>query len=128
NVHTYACTGTPTSPAYACVTGGATLEADGNVIVSAHDDSQFVLITVAVAGGLVGVGLAVGVASLTKETKAYLGAGSFVVAKGQGGTLNFVPDGNFDSATQKYEAHNAPQFRGLGVLATSSEDVFGLAP
>src|SRR5207248_10184649 len=71
NVHTYACTGTPTSPAYACATGGATLEADGNVVVKANDDSQFVLITVAVAGGLVGVGLAVGVASLTKETKAY---------------------------------------------------------
>ena len=128
NVHTYACTGTPTSPAYACATGGATLEADGNVIVSANDDSQLVLVTVAVAGGLVGVGLAVGVASLTKETKAYLGATSFVVAKGQGGTLGFVPNGQFDNGTQKYAAHNAPQFRGLVVLATSSEDVFGLAP
>ncbi len=128
HVHTYACTGTPTSPAYECATGGATLVADGNVIVAANDDSHLVLVTVAVAGGLVGVGLAVGVASLTKETEAYLGAGSFVVAKAQGGTLDFVPDGNFDSGTQKYETHNAPQFRGLVVLASSSEDVFGLAP
>ena len=108
NVHTYACTGTPTSPAYACFTGGANLEADGNVIVKANDDSQFVLITVAVAGGLVGVGLAVGVASLTKETEAYLGAGSFVVAKAQGGTLNFVPDGQFDNGSQTTEVPNPP--------------------
>ena len=128
HVHTYACTGTPTSPAYECTTGGATLVADGNVIVAANDDSHLVLVTVAVAGGLVGVGLAVGVASLTKETEAYLGAGSFVVAKAQGGTLDFVPDGNFDSGSQKYETHSAPQFRGLVVLASSSEDVFGLAP
>ncbi|HET7128249.1 MAG TPA: hypothetical protein VFJ93_04150, partial [Gaiellaceae bacterium] len=128
NVHTYACTGTPTTPAYACATGGATLLADGNVVVAANDDSQLVLITVAVAGGLVGVGLAVGVASLTKETEAYLGAGSFVVAKGQGGTLGFVPSGAFDNGSQTYQTHQAPQFRGLVVLATSSEDVFGLAP
>jgi hypothetical protein len=128
NVHTYACTGTPAATAYKCETGGGTLEADGNVIVKANDDSQLVLITIAVAGGLVGVGLAVGVASLTKETEAYLGATSFVVAKGQGGTLGFVPDGQFVTGTQTYEAHSAPQFRGLVVLATSSEDVFGLAP
>ena len=40
NVHTYACTGTPTSPDYKCATGGATINADNNVLVSATDTSQ----------------------------------------------------------------------------------------
>ena len=128
NVHTYACTGTPTAPAYKCATGGATLNADNNVLVSANDTSKFVLITVAVAGGFVGVGLAVGVAVLSKETEAYLGAGSIVNAKALGASpiANAIPDGTFDTASQRYSMHGS--FSGLAVVSSSSEDVFGLAP
>src|SRR5581483_5814621 len=127
NVHTYACTGTPTSPAYKCQTGGATLNADNNVLVSATDDSKFVLITVAIGAGYVGVGLAVGVAVLHKETAAFLGAGSVVNAKALGGAaLTTVPDGTFNGGTQKYGTHGS--FSGLAVEGASSEDVFGLAP
>ena len=51
------------------------------MLVSANDSSRFVLVTVAVAGGFVGVGLAVGVAVLNKDTEAYLGANSVVNAQ-----------------------------------------------
>ncbi|HEX4526566.1 MAG TPA: hypothetical protein VH108_07475, partial [Gaiellaceae bacterium] len=134
NVHTYACTGTPTAPAYKCASGGATLNADNNVLVYATDTSKYVLITVGIAGGFVGVGLAVGIAVVTKETYAYLGANSVVNAKAKGvnGSPeqldNFVPDGNFDNGSQKYETHHAPGFSGLVVFASSNENVFGLAP
>ena len=125
NVHTYACTGTPSSPAYKCDSNGATLNADNNILVSASDTSRYVLITVAIAGGYVGVGLAVGVAYLNKETKAYLGANSVVNAKAMGSAIGgVVPDGKF--VAEKYEAHGA--FGGLAVVGYSSEDVFGLAP
>src|SRR5262249_15253378 len=67
NVHTYACTGTPTDPnkKYKCDNGGATLNADNNVLVEATDSSKYVLITIGIAGGFVGVGLAVGIAIVT---------------------------------------------------------------
>ncbi len=66
NLNTFACTGTPTTPAYKCIGNGATLKADNNVYVAANDSTRFVLVTASVAGGFVGVGLAVGVAKLTK--------------------------------------------------------------
>ena len=126
-VHTYACTGTPTTIDYKCANGGATINAGNNVLVAANDSSRFVLVTVAVAGGFVGVGLAVGVAVLNKETDAYLGAGSTVNAQAGGSPIsNTIPDGTFDTTSQKYKTH--PTFGGLAIVSTSSEDVFGLAP
>ncbi len=126
-VHTYACTGTPTTIDYKCANGGATINAGNNVLVAANDSSRFVLVTVAVAGGFVGVGLAVGVAVLNKETDAYLGAGSTVNAQAGGSPIsNTIPDGTFDTTSQKYKTH--PTFGGLAIVSTSNEDVFGLAP
>src|SRR5262249_32146509 len=127
NVHTYACTGTPgVSPAYKCATGGATLTADNNILVSATDSTRLVLITVAIAGGFVGVGLAVGVAVLHKETEAFTGSGtnSVLNAKANGTAIaNAIPDGTFDNTSQKYNPHSL--FNGLAIVSTSSEDVFG---
>ncbi len=127
-VHTYACTGTPTSPSYKC----AQRQRDDQRRQQRSrrrrtDTSRLVLVTVAVAGGYVGVGLAVGVAVLNKETEAYLGAGSIVNAQANGAAFtNTIPDGTFDTTSQKYKTHAT--FGGLAVVSTSSEDVFGLAP
>ena len=127
NVHTYACTGSPASfGAYDCTSGGATINAGGNVLVGAADTTKLVLVTIALAGGYVGVGAAVGVATLTKETEAYLGAGSVVTALGTGAGLAGIYDGTLTGST--FGTHTAPIFHGLAVQAYSSEDVFGLVP
>ena len=126
-VNTYACTGTPTSPSFKCDSNGATINAGNNVLVSANDTSRFVLVTVAVAGGFVGVGLAVGVAVLNKDTEAYLGAGSVVNAQATGSSISStIPDGTFNATSQRYNPHVT--YSGLAVESASSEDVFGLAP
>ena len=112
NVHTFATTGT-----------NVTIVAGNNVLVSARDDSKLVLITASLAGGYVGIGVAVGVALVTKDTEAFIGAGSNVDAKALGAAIGGVYDGNFtgsgDFETASYD--------GLAVQSASSEDVFGLA-
>ena len=125
-VRTYACTGTPTdsSKPWLCNSGGATLNAGNNVLVSASDKTNLVLITIALAGGFVGVGAAVGVAKLDKETEAYLGGGSTVNALANGFGLGGIYDGTNTGNT--FGTHGT--FNGLAVQATSGEDVFGLTP
>ena len=88
-IHTFACTGTPIGPdGYECSGIGANLHAGGNILVSANDDTTLTQLTIAVAVGYVGVGIAVGVAVLDKETKAYLGSNTTANALGQGSALS----------------------------------------
>ena len=126
NVHTYACTGTPTdvNQPWACLTGGADLISNGNVLVAANGTTKLVLVTIALAGGYVGVGAAVGVGVLNKDTQAYLGSGHKIRALGSGAGLGSIYDGTLSGST--FGRHGS--FNGLAVQASSSEDVFGLTP
>ncbi|WP_203230916.1 hypothetical protein, partial [Agromyces humi] len=127
NTRTFACTGDPAGDGTPCTTGGATLKAGNNVLVLAGDDSKAILITAALAGGLVGVGAAVGIALLDKNTQAFLGAGSVVDALATGTGLPDVYSGTIvGNGFGRYGAGNP--FHGVAVQAYSSEDIFGLVP
>ena len=112
NVHTFASTGTD-----------VTILAGNNVLVSAADDTKLTLITASLAGGYVGVGVAVGVALLTKDTEAFIGAGSNVDAQANGAAINGIFNGNFTGSG----GFATSSFHGLAVQSASSEDIFGLA-
>ena len=85
NTHTHACLGSWTdeegSRGCNAATSGVTIVAGNNVLISARDDTRIMQITASLAGGYVGVGVAVGVALMTKDTQAYIGAGSHIDAK-----------------------------------------------
>ena len=112
NVHTFASTGT-----------NVTIVAGNNVLVSAQDDTKLVLITASLAGGYVGIGVAVGVASVSKDTEAFIGVGSNVDAKAAGAPISGVYDGNFTGSG----GFETASFDGLAVQSASSENVFGLS-
>ena len=88
----------PTVHTYADTGHNVTIIAGGNVNLSASDGTNLLLITASLAGGYVGVGVAVGVADLNKDTEAFIGQNSFVVGRA-----------------------------GVGVQSASNENVFGLA-
>ena len=127
NTKTYACTGTPSGDAATCTSGGATLRAGSNVLVLASDDTKAILITAAIAGGFVGVGAAVGIALLTKDTQASLGVGSVVDAAATGSGLPDVYAGTITGDKFDRYGIGAP-FHGVAIQASSSEDIFGLVP
>ena len=112
--------------AYECTGNGATINAGGDVLVSAQDDTRLVLITAALAVGYVGVGVAVGVATVDKETKAYLGSNSVVDAKGHGTGIG--PNTIFAGSVSDSGFGRLSDFHGLAVQSYSSENIFGLAP
>lgn len=83
----------------ASIGAGATVHAGGDVFVSATDDTHVLELSGALAGGLVGIGGAVGVMLLDKTTIATIGAGAKVDGHGAGtgvdGVLNgFIQGGN----------------------------------
>ncbi|HWK83337.1 MAG TPA: hypothetical protein VNS61_06325, partial [Caldimonas sp.] len=112
HVHTFASTGTNVS-----------IVAGNNVLVSAADDTKLILITASLAGGYVGVGVAVGVATVTKDTEAFIGAGSNVEAHAAGASISGIYDGNFTGSG----GFETSSFDGLAVQSASSENIFGLA-
>ncbi len=117
NLHTFADTGT-----------GVTLIANNNVLFSATDTTKPLLITASLAGGFVGVGVAVGVASITKDTEAFIGASSIVDALAGGSGEACIYDGSTGNGCSS----TAPGFEtgtlgGVLVESTSTENVFGLA-
>ena len=64
--------------------GAADVDATGNVVVLATDDTDLDVISGALAGGLVGLGGAVGVVDVAKATTASIASNAHVDAKGQG--------------------------------------------
>src|SRR5437773_6340295 len=132
--HTYACLGDwiDTSTQRGCFgprTDGVTVVAGGNLLVSASDDTKVMLITASLAGGYVGVGVAVGVAIMDKDTRAFVGRNSSVDAKGETSDgLAGIYDGS--SSGSGFGVSACPGttcYHGVAVQATSKEDVFGLA-
>ncbi len=76
----------------------AVVEADGNVVVSAEDDTEIDIISGSAGLGiLAGVGAAAGVTVIVKNTQAFVGDGSTVTAKGtKGPTLAHSGEFNVD--------------------------------
>ncbi|MBK5565795.1 LEPR-XLL domain-containing protein [Ensifer sp. SSB1] len=111
--------------------GDSTVEAGGDVAVMAKDDSQFTIVSGAVAIGLSGGGAAgsVGVVHVTKDTEATIGEHATIDARANGAGLSNVLDGGITTSggdptgfsTLSGEAH------GVIVQAQSSEVVTHIA-
>ena len=74
---------------------GPTVVAGNNVIITSSDQTKLLLITASLAGGYVGVGVAVGVATLSKDTEAFVGVNSTVDALANGSPQAGLYDGTF---------------------------------
>ncbi len=117
NVHTFADTGT-----------GVKLVAGNNILFSATDTTKPLLITASLAGGFVGVGVAVGVAEVTKHTEAFIGAFSNVAALAGGSGISCIYDGSTgNGCNSTIPGYDTATVGGVLVQSTSTEKVFGLA-
>ncbi|MEO8133499.1 MAG: hypothetical protein ABI831_05960, partial [Betaproteobacteria bacterium] len=106
----------------ATIGNNAKVDAGGNVLVKASDDTDLTMVGGSAGIGLyVGVGAAVDVDIITKHTDAHIGTGATVNAKGNSGDMS-VLNGNLAS-----DGFASGAARGLVVQATSSEDIFTLA-
>lgn len=106
---------------WAQVGDGAGVDAGGNVAVLAQDDTDTTLIagTVALGLGGGGIGGGVGVTTIDKDTRAWIGSNAVVDARGQNTADMTASSGDaFDGTTA---------IRGLQVRAQSSEDLFTIA-
>ena len=111
----------------ASISGLVRVSADGNVVVTANDDTTSYTI-----GGAVGIGLAtaggagaVNVTSITKLTEATISDEAIVDAQASNanaGNISNVPDGTLTGNT-----FNLTTSQGVAVLAGSSEDVTSVA-
>jgi hypothetical protein len=109
---------------HAFVGDHANVDAGGNLLVSARDDTD--LNSVAGAGALgdnsvIGAGVSLPIAVISKETQAFIGKGATVNALGNSAATIDVPDGTVQPSVGTQQIH------GLGAEAHSSENVFGLA-
>jgi len=104
--------------------GGAKVDANGSVLVSAKDDTDAFVIVGSVAAGAVGVGGSVSVLLIDKDTGAWVGDHAAVDAKGHGTALTGLSDGTLNDSTGSF-GHES--LRGLAVEADSSEQVFVIA-
>jgi hypothetical protein len=111
------------SATHAFIGASAVVNAGGNVLVSAQDNTG--LDSIAGAGalgtGLAGVGLSFTVAVIGKDTQAFVGQGATVNAKGNSSSTIAVADGSVKPAIGSELIH------GVGVEARSNENVFGVA-
>ena len=108
--------------ATSAVTGtDSTVDAGGNARISARDDTETDMIagTVAIGIGGAGVGGAVGITSLSKNTTAAVGTGATINARGNDTGLMTAYSGN--------SVDDTGTIKGLSVEASSSEDVFSVA-
>ena len=108
---------------HAFVDANAYVHASGSVLVDSTDNTS----TTALAGGAgvgsyVGVGASASVTLITKDTEAYIGQGAQVLADG-GASISGV----FDGTTGSGGAFNTGTIQGLGVEASSSEQVLSIA-
>ena len=104
---------------WAWIGDGATVDANGNVAVRAQDDTDSTMVagTAAIGIGAGGVGGAVGVISLDKDTRAWVGNDATVDARGNGA-------GNDFTAYTGDSFGGTTAMRGLLVQAQSREDLF----
>ena len=127
NTHTFACVGAWTSDGKGCanLSVGAQLVAGNSVGVSSRDETKLDLITASLAGGYVGVGVAVGVASVSKDTEAFIGPNSRADGLANGSDTQQAYNGNYDPSGDL--GFGVESIRGVAVESASSEDIFGLS-
>ena len=100
---------------------GSVVDADGNVRIVASDDTETDVIdgTLAAGFGAAGVGGAVGVSRIEKNTTAGVGVDATVKARGNGAAAMQALSGN--------DLNDRDAITGLMVEARSSEDLFSVA-
>ena len=92
----------------ASIGDSAHVHAGGDVFVSAEDDTHVLELSGALAGGVVGVGGAVGVMVIGKDTEATIGADAHVDGLGNGGGVGGTLDGNINgNSFETTTAHGA---------------------
>ena len=109
---------------------GATLTSAGNVLLTSSDATESISIAGDIAAGYVGVSAGVGVLSVTKDTRAFIGALSKVegAAAEGAGALTGIRNGTTHPHCSGVEScFGSETFRGVAVQASSSENIFGLA-
>jgi hypothetical protein len=109
----------------AFIGAGAALNAGGNVLVKADDDTSSSMLAGAAALGFgaVGAGGSLGLNLITKDTEAFLDTGTVVNALGKNSTAMPGFDGNVD-ATNGITSNKT--INGLAVQAESSTGVFSI--
>ena len=121
-----------TDKTYATIEGGTgattKVDAGGNVRVNAGDDTETNMISGAAAAGfgVAGLGVALGVNIIEKDTQATIGNGVSVNALGAGGApaLTAYLPGNPALPLNQQNDNNTTTMHGLQVQATSKEDLF----
>ncbi len=94
------------------------VSAGGNIVISADDNTETDIIAGSVAGGSVGIGGAVGVTLIDKDTRAYAGDNAVVNADGNSENVISASSGQMDddgNFTKK-------NIKGLSIQASSTED------
>jgi hypothetical protein len=105
---------------------GAQVNAGGNVLVDATDDTAAYMITGGISVAQTGpaVGGSVSIVNLSKNTDAFLGSFATVNAQGNTASLPGVFDGNY-TASGAFET--LASFHGVAVQAATSENVTNVA-
>ena len=106
--------------------GGAEVNAGGNVLVDATDDTVAYQITgaLAIGVGAAGIGGAVSVVDLSKNTDAFIGNFATVNALGNSAGLSGIFDGNY---TRSGDFEALSSFHGVAVQSATSENVTNVA-
>src|SRR4029077_235800 len=102
---------------------GPTVVAGNNVIITSSDETKLLLVTASLAGGYVGVGVAVGVVTLSKDTEPFVGVNSSVDALASSTPQPSLYDGTFTSGGDFHTA----SIGGVAIEASSKENLFALA-
>lgn len=106
---------------HASIGDSATVYAQGDVFVSATDDTHILELSGALGAGFVGVGASVGVMLLGNDTQASIGASAHVDALGNGVGISSVLDGSIITGSPDTFGNGVAH--GVIVQAQSSEDV-----
>jgi len=115
---------------YAYLADQVTVDAGGNVWVTAEDFTDSDVIAGAAAGAIDGggVGVSVGLSLIDKDTQAYIGEGAVVSALGLDSSTG--GDNTLEILSGTLGDDDEPEVltgRGVGVGAVSIEDVFGIS-
>ena len=104
---------------------GAQVNAGGNVLVTADDETTAYLITGAVSIGATGggIGASVSIAILNKNTNAYIGSHASINALGNSVALSGILDGNYAAPGGSSAFETLAAFHGVAVQSYTTENV-----
>ncbi len=104
--------------------GNATVSADGDVAVFASDETDITMVSGALAGGFVGIGMSVGVMVVNKDTSAFIADGATVDADGADSGYSGILNGGISGGPN--ESFQTSSVHGVIVQAQSKEDILHL--